>query len=103
MDLLADQMATSPEYIAATSNKSLEEIISCFYPNLFNRYLQPAGLALWVEQVANSNTKTQDVGLFISRAALEAFVADGEVNTDQQVLMSKVDAANLFTEELALA
>ena len=102
MDLLADEFAKTPEYVATTKDKDVSKIITDFYQNLFNRNPEPEGLAFWVEQIKNGNTNTQDVGLFISQAALNAKDVPGVVNTDKVAITSKVKAANQFTAAAAL-
>ena len=96
LESLADQMANSPEYIAATFGKDSREVINSFYVNLFGRNGEAEGVNIWLAAVVDGDATLQDVGLYIGRAALENPVA----NSDTEALVAKTIAADKFTADV---
>jgi len=93
LETIADGFAETPEYKASTEGESLAQIINDFYVNLFGRNAEIDGLNYWVNEVAIGNTTTQQVGLVIGQAAVNASPA----NSDTVAIESKFTAANQWT------
>ena len=97
LESLADQMANSPEYKAATFGKDPRDVINSFYVNLFGRNGEFEGVYYWLAAVADGDTTLQQAGLYIGRAALENPIA----NFDTEALVAKTIAADKFTADVA--
>ena len=98
LETIADGFATTPEFTATIEGKTLTQIVSQFYVDLFGRTGEPAGVNYWVDLIAQGITTIQQVGLNISNAAL----ALPATNADNIALTSKITASGSFSDEVGL-
>ena len=98
LSVIADGFATTPEFTADITGRTLDQIVNSFYVDLFGRNAEPAGLTFWVNQIQIGNTTIQQAGLEISNAAL---TPEARGNADNVALTSKIAAADQWTATTA--
>jgi Ca2+-binding RTX toxin-like protein len=95
---IANGFASTPEFTASITGKTLAQVVNQFYVSLFNRNAETAGLNYWVDLLQRGLITLQQVGLNISSTAL----AQPSTSIDFIAVSSKITAATNFTTEVGL-
>ncbi|QGZ39520.1 uncharacterized protein DUF4214 [Pseudoduganella flava] len=89
---VANEFSKQPEYTNLYAGKSQADVVDTIYMNLFGRHAEAAGLVHWVTLLNNGTWNLGQIALAI---------AQGAQNEDLTAVNNKVDAARVFTENLA--
>ncbi|GHD12791.1 DUF4214 domain-containing protein [Tianweitania populi] len=88
---LIGRLTQSDEYLDRFEGQSQEQIVSTIYQALFGREPDAAGLAFFVDALANGTQTIETIAINI---------LDGARNTDATIIENKQAAADLFTASL---